>query len=235
MNILRSRYLPGGLTLIALVLLLQVTPVLAAQNPNPGVLPPDSHPFGKTYGEWSNAWWQWAYSIPVPNNPVLDTTGANCSVGQSGNVWFLAGTFNSGETITRTCTVPHGKALFVPIFNSENDNIGVTPPLTADQLRAALNAFFKCCVDPSTFSAEVDGVAIQQLGNYRAGQNNPVFSFMLPVKNVYPGSPPAGTYSPVVSDGYYLMLAPLSTGTHTIHFVALSGGQDVTYTLTIGS
>ena len=188
-----------------------------------------------TYGQGSNAWWQWAYSIPVPNNPVLDTTGANCSVGQSGNVWFLAGTFNSGETITRTCTVPHGKALFVPIFNSENDNIGVTPPLTADQLRAALNQFFDCCVDPSTFSAVVDGVAIQQLGNYRAGPHNPVFSFTLPVNNVYPGTPPAGTYSPVVSDGYYLMLAPLSTGTHTIHFVAPSGGQDVTYTLTIGS
>lgn len=234
MNMLRSRYLPSGLALIALVFLLQVTPVWAAKNPNPGVLPPESHPFGKTYGEWSNAWWQWAYSIPAPNNPVLDTTGANCGVGQSGQVWFLAGTF-TGETITRTCTVPHGKALFFPIFNSENDNIGVTPPLTADQLRAALNAFYDCCVDPSTFSAVVDGVAIQQLGNYRAGPHNPVFSFTLPVNNVYPGSPPAGPYSPVVSDGYYLMLAPLSTGTHTIHFVAPSGGQDVTYTLTIGS
>jgi len=57
----------------------------------------------------------------------------------------------------------------------------------------------------------------------------------LPVNNIYPGTPPAGTYSPVVSDGYYLMLVPLSTGTHTIHFAAPSGGQDVTYTLTIGS
>ena len=49
---LRSRYLPSGLALIALVFLLQVTPVWAAQNPNPGVLPPESHPFGKTYGQW---------------------------------------------------------------------------------------------------------------------------------------------------------------------------------------
>src|SRR5690349_5206690 len=201
MNMLRSRYLLSSIALIALVLLLQVTPVLATKNPNPGVLPPDSLPFGKTYGEWSNAWWQWAYSIPVPNNPVLDKTGANCGVGQSGQVWFLAGFFTPA-TITRSCTVPHGKALFFPIFNSENDNIGVTPPQTADQLRAALNQFFDCCVDPSTFLAVVDGVAIQQLGNYRAGPHNPVFSFTLPVNNVYFGTPPAGTYSPVVSDGY---------------------------------
>jgi hypothetical protein len=29
---------------------------------------------------------------------------------------------------------------------------------------------------------------------------------------------PAGTTSPSVSDGYFLMLAPLSVGSHTIHF-----------------
>src|SRR6266700_1791762 len=163
MKLLRSRYLQSGFALIALVFLLQVTPALAEQNPNPGVVTTTSYPFGKNYGEWSHAWWLWEYSIPAPNNPVLDTTGANCDVGQSGQVWFLAGSFTSG-TITRTCTVPHGKALFFPIFNSENDNIGVTPPLTADQLRAALNAFFDCCVYPSTFSAVVYGVAIQLLG-----------------------------------------------------------------------
>jgi hypothetical protein len=31
---------------------------------NPRVLPPHSHPLGKTYGEWAVAWWQWALSIP---------------------------------------------------------------------------------------------------------------------------------------------------------------------------
>ncbi len=71
MNMLRSRYLPSGLALIALVFLLQVTPVWAAKNPNPGVLPPESHPFGKTYGEWSNAWWQWATRYRHPITPCL--------------------------------------------------------------------------------------------------------------------------------------------------------------------
>jgi hypothetical protein len=71
--------------------LLETTTAFAAKNPNPGVLRPQSHPFGRTYGEWSNAWWQWALSIsttPDNNNPLLDPTGASCGNGQSGPVWF---------------------------------------------------------------------------------------------------------------------------------------------------
>lgn len=26
---------------------------------NPGVIPPDAQPNGKSYGEWSAAWWKW--------------------------------------------------------------------------------------------------------------------------------------------------------------------------------
>jgi hypothetical protein len=62
-------------------------------NPNPGILPPSSNPFGKSYGAWSDAWVQWAYSIPADQNPIADTTGQFAGMGQSGKVWFLAGTF----------------------------------------------------------------------------------------------------------------------------------------------
>jgi hypothetical protein len=49
---------------------------------------------------------------------------------------------------------------------------------------------------------------------------------------------PAGTYSPHVTDGYWLMLAPLSAGKHTIsvHLVPdFNYGieQQITYHLTI--
>ena len=39
----------------------------------------------------SAQWWQWAISIPSLHNPLLDTSGANCMVGQHGPIWFLAG------------------------------------------------------------------------------------------------------------------------------------------------
>jgi hypothetical protein len=41
---------------------------------------------GKTYGQWSAAWWQWA-NISEPNSPVTDATGADCAVKQKGPVW----------------------------------------------------------------------------------------------------------------------------------------------------
>ncbi len=61
-------------------------------------------------------WQQWALSLPNDVNPLVDTTGALCGVGQRGPVWFLAGTFFGG-TVIRTCTVPEGTTLFFPVIN----------------------------------------------------------------------------------------------------------------------
>lgn len=60
------------------------------------------------------AWWQWAGSIPLESNPIVDETGQFCGVGQRGNYWYLAGAFG-GET-TRSCTVPKGVKLLVPVI-----------------------------------------------------------------------------------------------------------------------
>ena len=244
MNILRSRYLPGGLTLIALVLLLQVTPVLAAQNPNPGVLPPDSHPFGKTYGEWNAGWWQWFFSVPASKNPGLATNGTlDCSVGQSGNVWFLAGPFLTSGSFTRSCTVPVGKALFIPLINSWVDNVCNTPPFTVDQLRALAAS---SVIPTENLHASIDGNPLTNLESYRA--ISPVFSYTLPPSpdNLIdaafgvslPGPCwPSLTVTPAVADGFYIMLTPLTAGSHTINFGGSGPGitLDVTYNLTIGS
>jgi hypothetical protein len=124
-------------------LLLIPTPALAAGNPNPGIAPPGSNPHGLSYGEWNARWWQWAFSAQVPVNPVLDSTGTHCAEGQTGQVWFLAGTFGGPGTTTRSCTVPLGQALLVPLVNCEASNAdtaskaGTFPGnYTIDQLRA---------------------------------------------------------------------------------------------------
>lgn len=36
---------------------------------------------GKSYGEWSVAWWKYVSEIPLDSNPILDATGANCNFG----------------------------------------------------------------------------------------------------------------------------------------------------------
>src|SRR3989442_8315950 len=76
-----------------------------AQNPNPGVIPPNAKAFGMTYGEWSAKWWQWAFSLPVDQNPFFDE-GGTCSNGANGQpepgpVWFLTGVINVSGTAVR--------------------------------------------------------------------------------------------------------------------------------------
>src|SRR5215469_9678414 len=71
--------------------------------------------------EFSAQWWQWALSIPTAQNPQLDTTGANCMIGQRGGVWLLAGTFGGG-TAVRSCSIPADAVLFFPVVNSVQIN-----------------------------------------------------------------------------------------------------------------
>ena len=212
--------------------------VQAASNLNPGVLPVSSHAYGATYGEWSARWLQWAFSIPVDVNPILDETGANCAEGQTGPVWFLAGTF--GSPTTRDCTVPAGKALFFPlvngifgaaVFDCEPTVPGV--PCEVDVLRTAAAA----SMDAVLLEASIDGTPLQNLTAYRV--QSPVFPLTLPEDNVF--GDPSGTYTPQVADGYWLMLAPLSAGVHTLHWKAeVTGGVftgaviEVIYHLTVG-
>ena len=42
---------------------------------NPGVLPANSKPYGKSYAEWSALWWQWAYGLPATGHPLFDEVG----------------------------------------------------------------------------------------------------------------------------------------------------------------
>src|SRR2546426_6305813 len=122
--------LASTLAVATLALLVAKLPAQAAgRNPNPLVLPINSTPYGKTYGEWSAEHWKWTFSFPVDHHPQTDT--ADCSAGQSGPVWFLGGTFTttvdpSGVVVgraTRDCAVPAGKALFFPIIDTECSTI----------------------------------------------------------------------------------------------------------------
>ena len=96
--------LKPALLATAILLLAAALPTLAGTGNvgNPGILPPQSHAFGKTYAEWSVNYWQWVFSLPATNSPILDT--GDCSAGQSGPVWFVAGTFGC-TTNTRSCTI----------------------------------------------------------------------------------------------------------------------------------
>ena len=59
----------------------------------------------------------------------------------------------------------------------------------------------------------IDGVPVKNLGAYRF--LSPQFQFTAPTPRIFGATGGVGT---AVGDGYYLMLAPMSKGTHTIHY-----------------
>jgi len=194
--------------------------------------PPHSRPFHKTFPRWSAEWWQFVLSFPMPENPLLDSTGEKCAIGQHGPVWFLMGAL--GGSVERRCSVPARKALFFPVVNLVNVN---TNTQTADALRAEIAS---CFDGVTTLSVEVDGTPIEGLQRHpdRFRVRSVAFDVTLPAKNlfeVFAVVLPSGIYSPAVSDGFYVMLKPLDAGDHLlrIHGESPCGSPfDVTYRLT---
>jgi len=214
-------------TLLVAVLAAIVLPAssqVAQSNPNPGILPAGSTPYGKTYGQWAAAWWQWAMSVPADRNPLTDATGEFFGEGQSGPVWFR-GTF--GSSSERVSTMPAGKALFMPVYNwifgsgvfdCDPTVPGVICDVEALRAAAARNTEAATILDVTS-----DDVPVTNVRAYRASSPQP-FSITYPEDSVV--GVDAGTYFPQVTDGYWLMLAPLSKGQHTIRVHVLAPGTD---------
>jgi hypothetical protein len=207
--------------------------VEARGNPNPGVIPPNARYGGLTYSEWNSAWWQWIFSIPADRNPLFDATGANCAEGQSGHVWFLAGSFVG--PVTRNCTVPTGKALFIPIINAYCDTAPPPSGSTYEELLACVQGSI-AQVSVNSLQAEIDGAPLHNLSSYLSTSPPPdPFTIVLPENNLY--GLPAGFVVHSVAFGYYLMLTPLPAGSHTIHVYgeapAFGFTSDVTYNLRV--
>jgi hypothetical protein len=192
----------------------------------------------EAYTQLSGEWWQWALSIPAGENPLTDTTGADCMLGQRGANWFLAGTFGASEA-TRTCSIPENATLFFPVINSVGVDTpgacGQGAPIPSQVYRDAAAAFID---GASNLSVLLDGKSIAQLHRVQSK----VFWVALPEDNLFtpfcpPNSLPAGVYSPAIDDGIYVRLNPLAAGSHTlnIHAENASAGfiVDVTYHLTV--
>lgn len=224
---------------------------------NPNILPPDSTPGDLSYPEWHLAWWNWSMSLPANINPNLQVDDAgdltapaphplwvgdyDATVGNSGHVWFLAEAY---ATVVRDITIPSGTTLVFPL---QNHMVWGWPPVQAAE--DFYRAYLDLVLDTAQISCEIDGVPIQNLEQYRA--QSPAAPMVLPENNAA-GLPP-GPYGMMVDDGYYLILAPLSVGTHTIHWTSTmtiiptwdprtedppeppfpQGAQEVTYHITV--
>lgn len=206
--------------------------------------------FGRTYAEWSAEWRQWADSFPALQHPLFDT--APCTAGQSGPVWFLGGRFCAidinpscaNAPAVRSCTVPAGKALYLPVLNiscldaEAKNGLCLSAGPLAPQMRAVIADIMDRTSD---LRVTVDGRRITGDLKSQFRVQSPVYTTLLPDGNLYQalGEPviTAGSYF-AVDDGVYVMLKPLSKGNHVVNFRGSFPPEfnftlDFTYLLTV--
>jgi hypothetical protein len=222
------------LALLAAVLALMATVVPASAGVKNPIVPPEKRYAGLTYGEWSAKWWQYAVGVTDPN--------ADCTINQSGPVWFLAGAPSSnGQPVHLSCNAPAGQAIFVPVINSEwstNEDMGCG---NTYQTLLACAAAPMDLVTQRSFS--IDGVPVdlgpnpQNQSTFRVQSPPPPFTINAIVGNSFV---PAGT-GMSVADGFYVLIKPLTPGSHRLLFSGTITFADGTtfvintdYSITVG-
>ena len=199
-------------------------------------------------------WWKWILGIPAEDSPVLDETGEDCDVDQKGPIWYLAGFAGSSEeggggSADRDCTIPEGKDILIPIFNTvcaEQTDAGLIkqelgleedeeiPPSQLKEGLIRCTDFIMSFVTTLQFSIDGEEVEEEDFDDFRVV--SPQFQIVYPEGNVFNQSP-TDVKQKAVAQGYWILIEDLEPGEHTIEVV--SGLPDfnfetsVTYHLTI--
>jgi hypothetical protein len=211
----------GDAGLIAALLITSILPlagVLSAradggEDGEIRIFPPDSTPYGRSYGEWAAEFWQWAFPLPVEGHPFLPSPADpyfDYSYAQSGKVWFWSA---PDGPLTRIVTMPAEKAMFLTIRDVDCSSLEAPDSgffgVTEEEQRACAKFWADHIVD---VFCVIDGVAVADLQAYRV--TTPQFKFKAPTPWIFGEVGGKGT---AVGDGYFLMLE-LPKGAHTIHY-----------------
>jgi hypothetical protein len=188
-----------------------LSPVLGSNSVN--IFPLGSKPYGLTFAEHQKNFWKWVLEIPANQSPVNDPSGEKCANGQSNSnssVFYLS--FNSGGIAERTCKVPVGKGLFIPIMQVEFSEKEV-PNASIEDLRRtvtkdqdSVNSLYLKIGDKEYKYAD--------LLKYRTQTD--VFEVAFPDNGIF--GVIEGGVSKVIGDGFYIITEPLTKGNYSVHF-----------------
>jgi hypothetical protein len=196
----------------------------ARTGPNPMLYPKTAHPHGKPMYRWAELMWSYIYSIAPDQNPFFDTSGEFCAVDQDGPVWFLPAVPGSslGNDVSRSCTIPQGKAIMLQMSSALNDYPCPDPtfhPAPGQTLYDFLISAISPLFDNVTgFTVTLDGVNINDPLSYRFF-SPAVFDFHPSLDMVAFDSCITQPNMQGVVDGFYLLFKPMPPGQHTIVLV----------------
>jgi hypothetical protein len=175
---------------------------------------------GKTTLGWIPEFWRYLYSVPASQNPEL-VDSADCSVGQSGPVFFIPG--EQHDVYTRSCTIPARTPVFWAIWSLFNDYPCPDPtfqPAPGQSLQDFLAQGAQAFDDAvKNLAATIDGKTID-VSRYRYTTGLVPFtgdpSLTATFDGCVTGSPQVG-----VADGWFVLLR-LSQGDHTLVVTAIA-------------
>jgi len=174
------------------------------------IFPPESKPYGLSYEQHVKDFWKWLIFIPQDKSPWEDETGENCAIGQlntNSSVFYLSS--NGGGKSDRTCTLPAGKGLFIPVSPMEisdkeapNRSIEDLHKIAKKDQDSVTSLYLK--INDKEYTR-------QDLSKYRIPTED--FEVTFP-KNAVFGATEG--ISKAVADGYYVITEPLEKGNYTI-------------------
>ena len=201
------------------------------------IFAPGGKPYGLSYPEHIQNFWKWLVAIPAVNNPLNDGTGVKCATNQTNtnsSVFYLAPT-DSGTGQDRTCKVPVGKGLFIPVMpeeisDKESPGSSVTDLATAAKTDQDRVNSLSLKIDNKEYTFDI-------LTKYRTNTK----PFELTFADKGPFGVDQGGNSKAVADGFYIITEPLTKGAHIIQFKSSVApdengqgqwSQDVKYNIT---
>ncbi len=203
-------------------------------NPNPGIAPPDSQPLGLSYSDWIGISEQAFYatsvsdlpsptvvygSMVVPPQLLLPSGMQSVPVSMKTGQWFFMPVlFNTWANAPGD--PGYGKPWDTPFTDPDT---GVSYPTyeawVRELMAGAMEGFYPVCT--------IDGQAVENINLYR--MQSSLFTLVVPDDNLW--GLPAGDYTPGLTDGWFLIVAPMTPGTHTI--CSTVGGNSISYEITV--
>lgn len=225
------------------------------------VLDPSGTYGDKTYTEWGVEWARWFNQQPGPEFSTYDSTGPRCVLWPSGGddrgtsdsaPVLLVGanlTDISGGAFESVCTIPAGRMIFVPlVWFLAGTSIPGCISLGDQESRNWMEAMAQAVTG---LSLDIDGKSygskVSDFARYLTKLAQ--FSYTIPdtPSNIVTLETGCQFTGPVTATGYiggyWVLLAPLSPGSHRIHFTSQFAAvpsyglpafsQDETYNLTV--
>jgi hypothetical protein len=213
--------------------------------PRPEVFLPEARPYGLSYEQWAVRYLQWSVAFPATANPAADNAPAEA--GQTRGVWILP-SVTGNRTVTRSVTVPAHTPLLVAALSLRvnNTECPTDTEYTLDELFERVRAQWEVARETHV---TIDGVEVAELDD---PQTSPylVEAGPFPItladhdNQLAAGGlscvPDEVTLEPNVARGVFLMVRPLSLGSHTIQIRAVAGPpeapvfvKDVTYQIDV--